>query len=68
MSGIQIALTFAVDLSVLLRLGGGFQTLPTLGTAEAVLMPRLKTEKKGTFFEKRSASRLSPGVVKLLSH
>lgn len=33
--------TFAVDLSVLLRLGGGLQALATLGASEAVLVPGL---------------------------
>lgn len=32
---------FAVDFSIFLRLSGRLQTLPTFGTAKAVLMPRL---------------------------
>lgn len=33
---------FAVDLSVFVRHGGGFEALPTLSTAKAAFMPRLQ--------------------------
>ena len=39
---VVVLLTFAVDLALLLCLGSGFQALPTFGTPEAVLVPRLQ--------------------------
>lgn len=50
----HLQLTFAVDFSVFLGLGGRLQALAAFRTAEAVLMPRLKRETKN--YEKQRIS------------